>query len=67
MKLISVSLDDGRSNFEVIGIVNVAKQAVKFQAVLNGVPYSEGDDYEEIREIMMEGVRINTENKESSN
>jgi hypothetical protein len=67
MKIIGVSLGNRRGEFEVIGVADVAHKTAKFQAVANGLVYFESEDYEEVREVMMEGVRINTENKENAN
>jgi hypothetical protein len=67
MRICGISLGSKRGDFEVIGVANVATQQVKFQAVLNGTPYFESEDYEDAREVMMEGVRINTENKSAAN
>lgn len=45
--------------FTVIGVANVAKQTVKFQGLLNGVPFTESKDYDRVRARVMKAVEIN--------
>ena len=67
MRIVGISLGGKRGDFEVIGVANVATKSVKFQTVLNGTPYFESESYEEAREVMMESVKINTENRNAAN
>lgn len=46
--------------FSVIGIANVSNKTVSFQALLNGIPYLEGSDYNEVRDLVIHAVEINT-------
>lgn len=50
--------------FSVVGIANVAKGTVKFQGLLNGIPFTQGDDYEKVRARVMTAVEINQPEKQ---
>jgi len=57
MELFKVTL--GRKEFSVIGIANVVKQTVKFQALINGIPFLQDEDYEAVREVLLETITLN--------
>lgn len=57
-RLFAIALNRN-TEFSVVGIANVAKQSVKFQGLLNGIPFTEGRDYEKIRARVMRAVEIN--------
>lgn len=56
------------TEFSVIGVANVAKGTVKFQGLLNGIPFTQHWDYERVRARVMKAVEINQpkENEELS-
>jgi hypothetical protein len=56
------------AEFAVVGIANVAKQTVKFQGTLNGIPFTQSADYEKVRARIMRAVALNQKenNKELS-
>jgi hypothetical protein len=69
MKVFSIGLGNKRGEFE-LRVTATSEKTGKYQAVANGLVYFESDDttmedYETTREIVMEGVRINTPNKEA--
>lgn len=45
--------------FSVIGVANVAKGTVKFQGLLNGIPFVQHTDYEKVRRFVMLAVKMN--------
>lgn len=47
------------TEFSVIGVANVMKGTVKFQGLVNGVPFTEHTDYERVRARVMKAVEIN--------
>lgn len=47
------------AEFSVIGLANVAKGTVKFQGLLNGIPFTQSVDYEKVRARVMRAVEIN--------
>jgi hypothetical protein len=47
------------TEFSVIGVANVAKGTVKFQGLLNGIPFTQHTDYERVRARVMKAVEIN--------
>lgn len=59
MKLFSINTKRN-IEFSVVGVANVAEQTVKFQGQLNGVPFTEGADYEKIRSRVMKAVEMNS-------
>lgn len=57
-RMFSIALNKN-VEFSVIGIANINTGAVKFQGLLNGVPFTQGRDYEKIRQRVMTAVEIN--------
>lgn len=55
LKLFSIALNMD-TEFSVVGVANIETKEVKFQGHLNGVPFVESDDYEEVSETVMERV-----------
>lgn len=49
--------------FSVVGVVNAHKGTVKFQGLLNGIPFIENADYEKVRARIMRAVEINQPEK----
>ncbi|NJO48160.1 MAG: hypothetical protein HC840_00430 [Leptolyngbyaceae cyanobacterium RM2_2_4] len=47
------------TEFSVIGVANVMKGTVKFQGLLNGIPFTEHTDYERVHSRVMKAVEIN--------
>lgn len=47
------------TEFSVVGVANVAKGTVKFQGLLNGIPFTQHSDYERVRARVMKAVEIN--------
>lgn len=45
--------------FSVIGVVNHATKTVKFQGLLNGIPFTQSRDYERVRARVMRAVEMN--------
>lgn len=58
MRLFAIALNRN-VEFAVIGVANVAKGTAKFQGLLNGVPFTESNDYEKVRARVMKAVEIN--------
>lgn len=61
MKIFSVTL--GKKEFELIGIADVARQEAHFQAVVNDVPFAQSEDYEVVRQKLMDAVTLNQPEK----
>ena len=61
MKLFSVTL--GTKEFEVIGIADILNKTATFQGLVNGVPFTESQDYEEVSALVMKAVEINRPQK----
>jgi hypothetical protein len=57
-RMFSVALNR-HTEFSVVGIANVAKRTVKFQGLLNGIPFTQHWDYERVRARVMKAVEIN--------
>lgn len=57
-RMFSISVSRN-AEFSVIGVANVAKGTVKFQGLVNGVPFTESVDYEKVRARVMTAVEIN--------
>jgi hypothetical protein len=47
------------TEFSVIGVANLYKGTVKFQGLLNGIPFTQHTDYERVRARVMKAVEIN--------
>ena len=60
MEMFKITVGNLRSEFSVVGIANVSKGTAKFQGQLNGVPFTEGEDYEKIRARVMKAVALNS-------
>ena len=61
MEIFKVQL--GHKEFSVVGIANVIKKTVKFQAHINGIPFVQDESYEAIREVLMETIELNQPEK----
>ena len=61
MEIFSVTL--GRKKFEVIGIADVARKTAYFQAVINNIPFAQNEDYQVVRQLVMEAVQLNQPEK----
>ena len=48
------------TEYSVVGVVDFEDCTAKFVGRLNGVPFCEGDDYELVREEVMQHVEGNT-------
>lgn len=59
MYLFKILLANKNAEFSVIGVANIAKQSVKFQGLLNGIPFTQGDDYEKVRARVLRAVELN--------
>jgi hypothetical protein len=57
-RMISISLNRN-TEFSVVGLANIAKGTVKFQGLLNGIPFTQHTDYEKVRARVMKAVEIN--------
>lgn len=57
MVIFSITL--GKKKFELIGIANIAKKTVNFQAVVNNVPFAQNRDYEVARQQLIDAVELN--------
>lgn len=57
-RLFAISLSRN-VEFSVVGVVNHANKSVKFQGLLNGIPFTQGVDYEKVRARVMRAVEIN--------
>jgi len=55
LKLFSINTDID-TEFSVVGIANLETKEVEFQGHLNGVPFVKGEDYEEVRETVMQRI-----------
>ena len=47
------------TEFSIIGIANVNTGKVKFQGLLNGVPFTQSLDYEKVRSRIVRAVQMN--------
>lgn len=47
------------TEFSVIGVADLYKGTVKFQGLLNGIPFTQHTDYERVRARVMKAVEIN--------
>ena len=65
MELFKVIL--GKDEFKVVGIANVGTGEVKFQGILNNIPFCENKNYERVRSQVVRAVEINTIAKEQMN
>lgn len=61
MQVFSVTL--GKKEFSVIGIADVFKKTVDFQALVNGVPFAQSDDYQVVRQLVFDAVQLNQPEK----
>lgn len=61
MQLFKVVL--GYKEFSVIGVADISNQTVKFQELINGIPFVEDENYETIREVLLESVELNQPDK----
>ena len=57
--LFKVILGHNKAEFSVIAIPNVAKNTLVFQGLLNGVPFTEGLDYQKIRSRVHSAIELN--------
>lgn len=67
MKLLSICLGSRKGEFEIHGIADLPHSEVKFQTLANGLVFCETDNYEDAREVVLEAVAINQNNRESVN
>lgn len=58
LKLFSVNTDID-TEFSVVGVANIEEGTVEFQGHLNGETFVSGEDYEEVREEVMQRVEGN--------
>jgi hypothetical protein len=58
MEIFSVTL--GKKKFKVIGIANIAQKTAYFQAVINDVPFAQNEDYQVVRQLLMNAVTLNS-------
>lgn len=61
MEIFSVTL--GTKKFEVIGIADINKGKAYFQAIVNGVPFAQDEDYQVVRQLVMNAVQLNQPEK----
>lgn len=61
MQVFSVQL--GNKKFEVVGVANVVRKTAHFQAVINGVPFMQDEDYEVTRAALMNAIQLNQPEK----
>lgn len=59
-KLFSVTIGKKRNEFSVVGVANAAKKTVKFQGLLNGIPFTQSKDYDRVRARVLYAVKINS-------
>lgn len=59
MEMFKVILGKKQNEFAVIGVPNVAKETMKFQGLLNGIPFCQSSNYELIRARVMRAVDLN--------
>lgn len=64
--MFKVILGKKQNEFSVIGIPNVAKETVRFQGLLNGVPFCQSTNYELIRARVMRAVNLNNHTANTS-
>lgn len=57
-RLFAISINRN-AEFSVIGVANAAKGTVKFQGLLNGIPFTQHTDYDLVRARVMKAVEIN--------
>jgi hypothetical protein len=62
MQIFSVKL--GNKEFEVIGIADIAKKTAMFQALVNGVPFAQDEDYQVVRALVFAAVQLNQPDKD---
>lgn len=62
MQIFSVQL--GQKKFEVIGVADFVKKTAQFQAMVNDVPFFQDEDYEVVRQFLMDAVRLNQPEKQ---
>lgn len=67
MRLLSVSLGNRRGDLELIGKVDIANKEVKFQLIVNNLLVCESEAYDEVREVMLDVMALNTPDKEGMN
>lgn len=60
MELFKIMLGNQKAEFSMRGIANISKRTVHFQGLLNGIPFTENEDYEVVRATIMRAVEINT-------
>jgi hypothetical protein len=59
LKLFSIATDID-TEYTVVGVVNFEDATAQFEGHLNGVPFCQSDDYEKVREEVMQRVEGNT-------
>ena len=62
MEVFKVEL--GPKVFSVVGIANIAHGTVKFQALINDIPFAQNSDYQAIREVLLTAVELNRPEKQ---
>lgn len=67
MRLLSVSLGNRRGDLELIGKVDIANKEVKFQLIVNNLLVCESEAYDEVREVMLDVMALNTPDREGMN
>lgn len=55
LKLFSINTDIN-TEFSVVGVANIEEGTVEFQGHLNGETFVKGEDYEEVREEVMQRI-----------
>jgi hypothetical protein len=66
MTLLTISLTKDRI-FQIEATADISKKTVMFTGLANGLPFVQHGDYEVVREIVMETVKMNRNNKEKAN
>ena len=65
MKMFSIAISR-HAEFSVVGIANIVKQTAVFQGLLNGIPFTQSDDYEKVRARVMKAVEINQQKQDAN-
>lgn len=64
MQIFSISL--GYKEFSIIGVADVFKREAKFQGLVNGIPFTQHEDYQVVRQLVMEAVQLNQPEKDAT-
>jgi len=62
MQIFSVTL--GKKEFSVVGVADVFKKTVKFQGLVNEVPFTQDEDYQVVRQLVLDAVKLNQPEKD---